>query len=304
MEVIESRASIFGRLTDRFSREILTKQLFDVEVSNLPKSLKSPKYKDDGYFVFLDIPPSTDDYELLIRGKLYAPRIVKQNLAINSTTELNYPGEDELYVYITGITAGQKKVSFKKHSFIPTIKKGSTVIGESGFVSELNEDLEGSDKDFATLIDVAGLSQHTILRFLRSKSLTLNPGPYYIFPKDTTVLSLLIKESGSNVIPVNEVSLEITKINDKPILITDVDGLEVKSVQLNGSPSDRLVLGTSNDINRIADKKGVALFYFDNNTPITKLHIKLKKNGYQEVTHQVAIVHGVRQFNELTITPL
>lgn len=304
MESLESHVSIYGRIADSLTRAVISKREFKVMLIDYPKE---PVYKTDGYFVFSDIFPSSLEYEFLVQGDKYDQRLLRSKISPGDPSvslevlELNYPGEDELYVYATHVNNGQKKVSFTTQPFIPTIQAGSLVIGQDGFTGVLAETLEGCDKDFAILRSVAELNNETFLRLVRSHSITLQPNPYYSFPSDTTIVSLKIRTDslGQSVIP--DARLEILEVNDMPLLTSDVGDLTLKSVRLDGTPKSTLVLGTEKDITRISNRNGAAVFYFPSKTLVEKLLIRINRNGYLPIDREISVTAGARHYEELIL---
>lgn len=296
-ETLVSKLSFYGRLVDDLTREVIPYKAFQVSINGIKKQ---PLYKEDGYFVFSDIEESDDEYEFHLTSKHYQTRIIKKNLITDSPVELTYDGEDELYVFIKGVQdSTEKKVTFNKIAFLKTIPEGSLVIGQGGFSSKLTETIEGEDVEFAILESVSGLSAGKILRFIRSNNMVMRASSYYPFEKETTLLSLKFIEDDPAETPITTVKVEIKKVNDLPIVSVPIGTLEIKTVTLAGQ---ELVLGTVNDITTYSNPRGDCIFYYSPDTVISKLDLKVTKNGYAQVSELVNITAGKRTSKTIELT--
>jgi hypothetical protein len=283
-------------LADDLTREVIPYKAFQVSINGIKKQ---PLYKEDGYFVFSDIEESDDEYEFHLTSKHYQTRIIKKNLITNSPVELTYDGEDELYVFIKGVQdSTEKKVTFNKIAFLKTIPEGSLVIGQGGFSSKLTETIEGEDVEFAILENVSGLSAGKILRFIRSNNMVMRASSYSPFEKETTLLSLKFIEDDPAETPITTVKVEIKKVNDLPIVSVPIGTLEIKTVTLAGQ---ELVLGTVNDITTYSNPRGDCIFYYSPETPITKLTLKITKDGFTPTTEEIDLTAKERTARDISL---
>ena len=120
------RVSLVGRLADDVTREIIPGRAFNAVLS---ASRQRALLKDEGYFVFTDLEPSVTDYEVSVDAPSYQRRTLAVGLPTTAAVHMTYPGEDELFIIVTGVNSAARRVSFEPIPFIPTIWPGSIVFG-------------------------------------------------------------------------------------------------------------------------------------------------------------------------------
>jgi hypothetical protein len=288
-EMTTKRVSLYGRLTDDLTRDVVSGRAFDAVLSATgQRALR----KDDGYFVFTDLAPSATDYEILVSARSYQRRTLAINLPTALAVEVAYPGEDELCVIVTGVDAESRRVSFEKLPFVPTIRAGSGVFGPGDFTATLDAPLEGSEVEFAILSSVVGLGDGALLRFVRSTNLILQPGPYYPFEANTTLVVLKAVGSTAGDPPVGDATITIDQVNAVALTTTLVGGLNLHTVTLAGSPT--LLLGPDRAIQTVTNERGDALFYFPVDTPITELRMQITRSGYVSASETIPVTAGKR----------
>jgi hypothetical protein len=288
-ESTTERVALYGRTADDLTRCVLPGEAIDAVLTATGQwALR----KDDGYFVFANLPPSVSGYEVAVSARSYQARSLTVSLPTTAAVPITYPGEDELFVAVTTVDSGTRRVSFDRIPFLPRIAAGARVRGIGGFTATLSETLEGSDVDFATLSSVAGLAAGGLLRFVRSERLVLAPGPYYPFDPTTTLVSLKVVENGPDALPLGNAAIAIDEVNGKAITTTAVQGAHLHRVALSASSS--LLLGTDRAIRTRTNERGDAVLYFPANTPITALRLQLHRAGFHPSTQTLTVAPGNR----------
>jgi hypothetical protein len=290
-----TRVSFFGRFADELSRDDISKGAFQVSLNG---SSRIPHFKDDGFFVFSDLRPSPPVYALEATSASYQSKSFSGVLPANTMVELTFPGEDELIVISTTIDAAQNRVNFPNIAFLRPIGEGAVVQGPGGFSSTLAEGLEGSDVDFALLDSVAGLNSGDPIRIVRSSRMLLRPGPYYQFPAGTTLLAFSIVENAPGAEPVAGARMQILQVNAQAVNTVIVGGVGLNRADLPGlqlvDPPIPVMLGPAEAVVTRSNRRGHAIFYYPENSPITALTIAISKPGYVTTTVTAALTAGRR----------
>ena len=81
------RASLYGRLVDELTREVVSSRTFEAFLS---ASGQRALQKDDGYFVFTDLEPSPSDYGVSLSARSYQTRTLTATVSSTSAVELSY----------------------------------------------------------------------------------------------------------------------------------------------------------------------------------------------------------------------
>ena len=134
-----TRLAFFGRLADDLTRQVLRPENMSVSIDGVTRRAL---LKDDGHFAFADVEPSLTAYRLRLGGAAYQTRTVTQALPTLGPVEVTLPGEDELYVVLTGAPTPASRVSFAMRSFVRPIVTGAAVIGSDGFTATLAEPVD------------------------------------------------------------------------------------------------------------------------------------------------------------------
>ncbi len=260
--------------------------------------------KDDGSFAFADV-KAVVPQDVLVTANGYQARLITQSLPGTAPVELTYPGEDELYVFVKQLVAGQQKVVFDKLSFVPTIETGSPVIGEGGFTSTVAQAVEGDDVQSAILASVTGLGVGTVLRFVRSHRLLLRPGPSYPFAPDATVVAISVVENTATHPPVADADVTVTKINGNAITDVLVGTVTIKTAIMATAPPPpkKVILGTASAIATQTDGRGRCVYYYPPDTAITGLQLAVVKSGYIAATVTVGVTPQTRTATTVQLTP-
>lgn len=275
-DIVQRRLSFYGRLADEITREIIPPSMLEV---SMPGIEASPFYKPGGYFAFSKIPPSLQPYSFNLRAASYMSRTVEKTLPPDDAASIEFEGEDELYLTILDVQNGeQKKVSFATIPYLKPISTGAQVFGENAFSTTLAQGLEGEDVQFAMLQDVTGLSPGQILRVKRSPNLIMRPGPYYPFPKGTTLALITVVDAASPLLmPLTGAVCQITQVNEIPVSQIDVNGVDIYTVTIG---QDKLILGPAATITARTDSRGNCIFYYPQSAPVTKLKISVTAQAF------------------------
>jgi hypothetical protein len=283
METKSQRVSLFGRLADDLTRDVIPGGWFD---ASLVATGRRALRKDDGYFVFTDLKPAMGAYEVSVRARYYQRRTLSATIPTTTAVQLANPGEDELFVVVTGVDASARRVSFDPLPFVPTIRSGANVFGPDPFVATLDEPLEGSEVDFGILNTVAGLAIGAILRVVRSTNVILQPGPYYPFDADTTLVVIKVVEDTAGDPPIEGAAIVIDQINSGALSTTTIGGLPLHTFALAGK---LMLLGPDRGRQTITNERGDAVFYLPFGTPATAMRLQISRTGYNAATETITI---------------
>ncbi len=293
MTAVETRVrqvAIVGRVADELTRADLNPRRYAASLLN---HRRQAVQKDDGYFVFADLPGSPPDYQVVLAGRQFQTRRLDVTATGTSMGEVDTDGEDELQVIITAIDAGMSRVSFATVLFLPHIAENAEVFGEGGVVTTLDETLEGVEVDGAVLASLTGLAVDQVLRIVRGKRLLLRPGPYYPFPLSTTVAAIRVVDSLPGSEPISDAAVEITAANGAAVTPVVVDGVTLFRADLPPTPTP-FMIGTLEALGTFTNARGDAVFYYAANTPVTSLTLSVTKTGYVTQTTTVAVTAGAR----------
>lgn len=289
MAIFEARTthvSLYGRFADAFTRQSIAPTDFNI---TLEESGAKPICKNDGSFAFIDLEPRPTSYKLTVQSRTYRSRQISANFTTPGATTLARDGEDELYVTINTINPGQHRISFDLIPFLPSIRAGAPVIGQSGFTTALQEPLEGEDVNFAVLNTVTGLSSGNVLRIIRSDRLLLRAGPYYLFTEPATVLSARIVENSPSAKPITGAKVTVNQINGVTTTTILVGGVELYRVQLAG---DSVILGPLSAVESHTNLRGEALLDFPGHLSITNIGVQVNHPEYFPLSQTVAVTAG------------
>jgi hypothetical protein len=279
VEVRTTRVSFHGRVADELTRQSLSARRFSAALTG---HRQRALLKDDGHFVFVNLPASPPPYEIELSGREFQSRTLTASLPAAPPLEVQAPGEDELPVLIAAVDVAQSRVTFSAVTFLPVIRAGATVLGPGAFSTTLAQDLEGSSADEAILQSVAGLAPGDPLRIVRSARLMLRPGPAYPYPAGTTIAAFRVGEATADNPPLPDALLQITTVDAAPLSTVSAGGLTLFTANL-GVP---LMLGPTAARETRTNSRGEGVFYFPGNTPITSLTVSVALAGYvaQNVT--------------------
>jgi hypothetical protein len=286
-----SQVAIVGRVADELTRSDLNSRGYSASLRN---HRRQAVQKEDGYFVFADLPASPPDYQVELAGRQFQTRRLDVTATGTSAVEIEEDGEDELQVIVTDIDVALKRVSFATLPFTPSIAKNADVFGEGGVSTTLGESLEGVDADGAVLSSVTGISIDDALRIVRSTRLLLRPGPYYPFPESTTVAAIRVVDSLSGEEPIADAMLEISAVNGAAVAPVLVDGVTLFRAELPPTPTTPFMIGTLQALGTFTNARGQAVFYYAPATPVTSLAVSVTKAGYVPQTATVAVTAGAR----------
>lgn len=295
-----SQLSLFGRLADDLTRQVILPP--DLNASLEADGRPSLK-KSDGYFVFVGLPPSASEYRIQIGAPAFQLRTVAKTRPSATAVEVSFPGEDEAYLIVGDVSVAQSRVTFDPIAFVPPIRAGAAVIGQSGFTATLSESIEGSKISFATLSSVAGLAPNQVLRIVRSPSLLVRPGPYYAFPADMTVVVLKLVDGDPDGPAIVAARIFISKINGAAPNAVDVGGLKLNTFDLGGGARSALVLD-DDDMATTTNERGDAVFYFPGRRPLTGIEVGIAVPRFQPVTQTLGLVAKTRNTTKIILSRL
>jgi hypothetical protein len=289
LDVHAVRVAVHGSVADELTRQSLSPRRFR---ATLAGGRQEGILKEDGHFVFVDLPASPPDYDIELSGREFQSRTLTASLPAVPPLELQAAGEDELHILVSAIDAGQNRVSFSTVEFVPVIAAGAPVLGPGGFATTLAQDLEGSSVQAADVQAVAGLAVGDPLRIIRSNRLVLRPGPYYPYPEDSTVAAFRVVENTLGEPPLAGAVLQITEVDGVAISTVSAGGLTLFTANL----ATPLMLGPEAARETRTNSRGDAVFYFPANTSATSLTASITLAGYTSQTVTLAVQAQQRRF--------
>lgn len=299
VETRVSQVAIAGRVADELTREDLNPRRVHASLRNHPRQAVG---KEDGYFVFADLPASPPAYEVELTGPQFQARRLTLTVSAGTALEVDLAGEDELQVIITDINSD--RVSFAAIPLVPTIDEGALVLGEGGFSTILDEPIEGVDVDGAELLSTTGLVVGQALRIIRSSRLLMRPGPYYPFPESTTVVALRVVESLPGNAPISDARIQITSVNGASVTSVVIDSVTLFRADLptgGTPPTTPFMIGTQAARATATNARGDAVFHYSRATPVTSLVVSVSKPGYVSQAQTVTVTPGARSSNRVQL---
>lgn len=290
--------SCFGRLADALTRDVLPRRSFSA-TENRTHAL--PQYKEDGFFAFHDLPSSPAPYTFSLSAPGYASRAVSMALPGPTPAELEYPGEDEIHLFVNFIDGAAGRIEFDNIAFLPVILVGALVTGPGGVTSTLAETIGGADLTFANLDSVAGLSVGNLIRIRRSRRILMHPDWTYrfVYPATTVYLTVLADTPAQS--PLDGADLTLVEVGGNPVASQNVGGVQIFTVPL-GTPNDH-VLGTVHDTSKSSDGKGKCLFYFPADLAAADLVVQVSHPGYIVQTVAIPITAGEASYRTVLLAP-
>ncbi len=291
--------SFHGRLADSLTRDVIPMKAFEVQSNWI---FSETQYKIDGHFSFYDFPVSPTAYSFYIQGKGYRSRSVEKLLPGSTPVELEYPGEDEVYLFVNFIDGATNRIDFDSIDFLQVIPSGAQVLGPGGFSAILSESIGGSGVSMATLDSVAGLSIGDLLRIRRSNNILLYPSWVYQFRESMTMLYISVKADTPQQEPVENARITIRRINGNVVSAQNIAGLTLYRVSL-GSPNP-YILGTVHDREQYTDVKGKSLIFFPGGLPVANIRIRIVHNQYITQNLTIPVTVGNNTYHTALLTPV
>lgn len=297
IEIVTQRASLVGQVIEDLTYEALSPRRFKAELTNVKKS---PQYKQGGFFVFSDLAP--ENYTLRIFGERFQPleysvTIPPPNLVIDSA------GDNELFVIVrtindAGNNNGNKRITFDPVILNKEIRAGARVLAQ-GFSTELAAELDVGRNTQAKLDNVAGLTEGSIVRIIRDRSIRLKFDPYSSRPSELTriVGQVVLKDAPE--IPLEGVQVRLTQVNGVNIVLNDVAGANIATVEIDETQT---ILGAEKDITTMANQKGDYNLYFSQDDFLENITLVATLSGYQPETKTEPIRAGQRKKIDFQLT--
>jgi hypothetical protein len=295
VEMRVSRVAFYGRVADELTRQDLTPRQYQATLAAHPRQAVQ---KQDGWFVFADLPP--DNYAIDLSGAHFQRRRLTVAAPPVGSTEIIVPGEDDVQVIANSVVAPDR-VEFARLPFVPRVSDAAQVFVEGGAPTTLDELLEGVDVEGATLSSLGGIGVGTALRIVRSSRLVLRPGPYYPFPESTTVVAFRVMDSLSAG-PVIAAQIQIANVNGAALSTSTVGGVTLFRAALPPVPTP-FMLGTDAARTTLSNGRGDAVFYYPPNTPIAALTVDVTRTGYVPQAVTVVVQPGKRVSRVVQLVP-
>jgi hypothetical protein len=265
--------------------------------------MQEAQYKPDGFFLFINLKPSTANYNFQLSSSWYQGRKFQAALTTGTPVEIFFDGEDELYLQVKSTNSTSGQITFESVSFLPVIPKGAVVLGEAGFATTLKNTMGGVGVSSALLDDVNGLSANTFIRIIRSRSLAAKLGSYATFPADLSLLAIKAVEDTPNEQVLEGVRGRLVSVNSQVLNSTVVGGATLWHVTVPAPSNSVLIFGMEKDLSIFMDKRGNGIFYFPGHWPISSLGIEFSHAGYSPITTQFPFVAGQRNNLVVKLSP-
>lgn len=294
-DILTLKASLAGQIIEDVSFEGLSPSQYAVALKG---SRREPRYKDGGFFVFNDLLPG--DYKLQIFGARYQPQEFNVTLPF-APVVLEQPGDNELAVVVknTSTQGGVNKINFNEAvSLRQGIRKGSTVVGPSGFNTKLAASLDAGKVKSANLLTVAGLPNGSIVRIIRNKSIRLRFDPYYPAPPDITSVVGKVITAGQQARALAGAKARITQVNAANVALETVAGVKLATV---GTGNNKVILGTERDLMTFVNQNGDYCLYF-NRADILSVTVETSHNGFQTATQTKNLIARARNRADFPLT--
>ena len=138
---------------------------------------------------------------------------------------------------------------------------------------------------------------------VRSPNLLVQPGPYYAFPAETTVVAMHVVENEPDEPAIANATVAVTQVDGAAPVAVTVGTLPLSRFALTASPGATLVLD-ADDRSTTTNDGGHAVFYFSGSTPLTSLTVDVSKAGFQTATVTINVTTKARTFKKVPLTRL
>lgn len=230
----------------------------------------TPQYKDQGFFVFSDLPQGT--YRLKITGERLRPATIEVAVPAEAHVFLESRGDSELVVIARTVAndpggPGGRRITFDPVILTRQIRAGARVASDGlppDPPATLTAQLEVGEVSSARLTNAAGLAANSVVRIIRDRSIRMGLDPYYAFESSITrVVGKVVSQLNPG-LPLAGAQVRVAELNGAAVTQTDVDGVAIfKGVDAGGRA---IVLGAEQDVSALTNERGDYNLYFSNET--------------------------------------
>ncbi len=282
-ESFSQKSSLVGQVIEDFSYEPLDYQRF---AAQLEGENKSPHYKTQGYFAFIDLLPG--NYTLVVFGERFQTQRFPVTIPL-APVVFDQPGDNELMIVVKNVNTQNKRITFDADTIRKPIKSGAAVVA-IGLSTKLTTTLDAGKVASARLESVTGINPDSIVRIIRDRSIRLRFDPYYQAPAECTRIVGKVTLLDQAEFALQNARISMTKVNGAAVTVSDVGGAKVASVVIGGS---KVVLGSERDLQTFANGKGDYNLYFSRDV-ISSVTLQATLAGFQTATKTVAVTPRTR----------
>ena len=175
---------------------------------------------------------------------------------------IDLSGENELLIRVSQNPSangnGRPRITFDQVTLNRSIPQGAQVLGKD-VSTRLADTLGLGPRTSATLQDVEGVEEGSLLRILRGASIRLKFGPYSEAPAGLIrLLGRVVSRLSS--VPLEGTRIELVEFNGSSVERNQDSGLDIFTVPNGGST---LILGTDNDVSTLTNSSGDYNLYLD-----------------------------------------
>jgi hypothetical protein len=261
------RASLIGHVVEDVVYEDINPSRFQAELIGRGTT---PQYKQDGFFVFSGL--REGDYMLKITGERLQPATINVAIPAQTPVFLESRGDNELVVIVRQVeddseNTGSKKITFDPVILTKQIRAGARVVSNALPAeppAKLIATLPAGEVSTARVGDAVGLTQNSIVRIIRDRSIRMNLDPYHVFATSITRVVGKVVSAQNPALPLAGAQVRVTRVNDIAVIANDIQHVAIfTGVDTSGKS---IVLGAEKDISAVTNEKGDYNLYFSNET--------------------------------------
>lgn len=282
------KVSLAGQVVEDLTYAPLDAARYAVELIG---SNRAPFYKSGGFFAFSDVYPG--QYTLRISGERFQSQQYTVTVPF-APLVFEQPGDNELVVVVKTLADGQgnppNRITFDPVFLKRGIRAGARVLAQN-LTTKLAADLDVGKVASARLESVAGLAAGSIVRIVRDKSIRLRFDPYS--PSLVGLTSAVGRVTTPLPVPgrpLEGATVRVVKINDVDVVLTNIGGVKVATVQLGQT---KIILGSEKDLTTLTNDKGDYGLYFSREG-LQSVTLRATLATYQPLNKRLTLVEKGR----------
>jgi hypothetical protein len=295
------RASLVGQVIQDITYTPLEPGRYRAELVGFSRP---PESKPGGFFVFTNVPAGP--YTLRLTGDRLRPRACDVKLPLAASLApppappfFDLPGEDELIVVARAINGGSRKLTFDQ-VILPLIIPAGAKVLSANFSSTLSSALGPGTVSEAKVEDASGFAAGAVVRIRRGIAIRMRFDPYYPFSTPITRIVGKVTLQATPTVPLLGALITLTHVNDAPVLVSNVAGAHVATVDLGGGAS--AMLGTDIDVAASTDSAGYYSLYFTQANFMRKVTVEVTLAGFETQALSGPVISGQRKEMDVELT--